>query len=161
MKRYMHEKVYKKLMEEYEEMIGPKKREISAALHEAAKHGDFRENAEYDAALFDRNLLAARVKQIQDAMNNIEIIKEINQDPSRVTIYTEVTVLDLDTDEESVYKIVDDFSVKDNYISYQAPLGRALLGKEEGDLVEVKLPNGNERDLEIMKINPVQIEELL
>ncbi len=122
---------------------------IVAAIAEARSHGDLSENAEYDAAKEEQGLCEARVKDIEAKLATANIIdvtklKPAGNAPLKVVFGSTVTVVNEDTDKEVTYKIVgeDEADIEHNLISYRTPIARGLLGKVEGDEVEIQIPRG-------------------
>lgn len=119
---------------------------VSAAIAEAREHGDLKENAEYHAAREQQGLIEARITQIEHLLGAVQIIDVTKLNPSGKIIFgTTVTVLNLESDEEVTYKIVghEEADVKQNKISVNSPIARALIGNTEGDEVVVAAPGGN------------------
>ena len=123
------------------------------AIEEARAHGDLKENAEYHAAKEKQSLIAAQIATIEDKLSRIQVIDPLELDLEKVVFGATVELLDLDTDDEVTYQIVgsDEADVTKGLISYDAPLARALIGKEEGDDVQVKTPKGI-REYEVVGI---------
>jgi transcription elongation factor GreA len=119
--------------------------EIVKAIAEAREHGDLRENAEYHAAKEDQGMVEAKIKQIENKLANAQVI-DVTQMPNngKVIFGSTVKLQNHDTDEEEQYQIVgeDEADIKENKISVTSPLARALIGKFEGDDVDVDTPNG-------------------
>ena len=119
---------------------------IVEAIAEARAHGDLKENAEYHAAREEQGLSEARVRDLESKLSNAQII-DISTIPAgdKVIFSSTVTIINVDTDETFTYKIVgdDEADIKDQKISYQSPIARALIGKEVGDVVVVKTPSGD------------------
>lgn len=127
---------------------------ITQAIAEAREHGDLKENAEYHAAREQQGMVEARISQIEGTLSHAQIIDVTKLSPNgKVVFGATVTILNLDNDEEITYKIVgdDEANVKENKISVNSPISRALVGKEEGDEVVVKAPSGN-IDYEIVAV---------
>jgi transcription elongation factor GreA len=124
-------------------------REIEAAL----EHGDLRENAEYHAAKERQAALDARMRFLESKLARAEVIDPTTIKSDRVGFGATVTVLDLETDEQSVYAIVgeDETDVERGKVSINSPIARVLIGKQAGDDVVLKLPKGD-RELEVVKI---------
>lgn len=118
---------------------------IIAAIAEAREHGDLKENAEYHAAREQQGFCEGRIQEIEGKLGDAQVIdvKSIAH-TGKVIFGTTVTVLNLDTDEEKTYKIVgeDESDIKAHKISVTSPIARALIGKEEGDVVVVAAPGG-------------------
>lgn len=114
------------------------------AIEEARAHGDLRENAEYHAAKEKQAMIAAMISDIEDKLSRAEVVDPTTITSSRIQFGATVTLQDEDSDEEIVYKIVggEEADAKAGLISYDAPLARALIGKEEGDTVRFDAPKG-------------------
>jgi len=125
---------------------------VIRAIAEAREHGDLSENAEYHAAREKQSFIEGRVKELEAVISLAEVI-----DPSKlsgaVKFGATVTLVDEDTDEEKTYQIVGETEadIERNLLNIRSPLARALIGKEEGDSVEVKTPGG-QRSYEVLKI---------
>lgn len=127
---------------------------ITKAIADAREHGDLKENAEYHAAREEQGLVEARVSQIEGALSHAQIIDVTKLNPGgKIVFGATVVVLNLDTDDELTYKIVgnEEADVKQNKISVNSPIARALIGKEEGDEAIVQAPSGN-IDYEIIEV---------
>ena len=140
-----------------EELQNLKKKErptVIKAIEVAREHGDLKENAEYHAAKERQGHIEGRILELQDKLGRAEIIDCSQVDCDRVVFGTVVTVLDLDTDEEAVYQMLgpEEADVAKGSISVLSPIGHAMIGKEVGDEVTVKVPSGV-RQLEIVDIN--------
>ncbi|MFN2287453.1 MAG: transcription elongation factor GreA [Chromatocurvus sp.] len=119
---------------------------ITQAIAEARAHGDLKENAEYHAAREQQSFAEGRIMEIENKLAGAQVIDVTQIDPSGKVIFgTTVTLLNMDTDATVVYRIVgdDEADVKNNLISVSSPIARALIGKEEGDVVVVKAPGGD------------------
>lgn len=119
---------------------------IVEAIAEARAHGDLKENAEYHAAREEQGFTEARIRDLESKLSNAQII-DIKAIPpgDKVIFSSTVTIINVDTDETFTYKIVgdDEANIKEQKISYQSPIARALIGKEIGDVVVVKTPSGD------------------
>ena len=128
--------------------------EIIAAIAEARSHGDLSENAEYEAAKEKQGFIEGRIAELENKLSLAQVIdpKEIHAD-GRIVFGTTVTVLDLETDDETTYQIVgdDEADIKEFKISVNSPIARAMIGKEEGDIAEVQAPSGV-REYEILTV---------
>ncbi|MDO5641772.1 MAG: transcription elongation factor GreA [Paracoccus sp. (in: a-proteobacteria)] len=125
---------------------------IIAAIAEAREHGDLSENAEYHSAREKQSFIEGRITELESVISRAEVI-----DPTKlsggVKFGATVVLLDEDTDEEKTFQIVGEHeaSLEKGLINMRAPLARALIGKEEGDLVEVQTPGGL-RSYEILSV---------
>mgnify|MGYP001421086134 FL=1 len=131
-----------------------KRLEIIAAISEARSHGDLKENAEYHAAKEQQSHNEGRIQEIEDiiARANVIDVTKINND-GKVIFGSTVFLQNLDTNENINYKIVgkDEADLKKNLLFFKSPIGKGLIGKNKGDLVEVSTPAGV-KNLEIMDV---------
>ncbi len=135
----------KTLREELHRLKTVDRQRISAAIAEARAHGDLRENAEYHAAKEQQGMMEARVRDIEAKLSNSVVIDVTKMEPTGKVIFgTTVDIVNVDTDQRVTYQIVgeDEADIKQGKISNTSPIAKALLGKEEGDTVEVQTPNG-------------------
>ena len=144
-----------KLKEELIFLKEKKRPQIVEAIAEARSHGDLKENAEYHAAKEQQALIESRVIAINDliARANVIDVTKIDND-GKVIFGCTVKVQDLDLNKEISYKLVgqDEADIGKNLIFYKSPIGKALIGKNKGDMVSVKTPSG-ERNFEILDVN--------
>ena len=126
---------------------------VIAAISEARSHGDLSENAEYHAAKERQSLIEGRIAELEDKLARADVIDTSRLKGSTVKFGAKVTVLDEDTEETFVYKIVgdDEASVAEGKISISSPIARAMIGKTKGDMIEVTAPGGA-RSYEIAKV---------
>jgi transcription elongation factor GreA len=134
-----------KLREELHHLKNVARREVSQAIGVARAHGDLRENAEYHAAKEQQAFMEARIRDIEHKLAHAHIVdlsKTTNN--GKVVFGCKVTLINLDTDQEVIYQIVgeDEADLKQNKISITSPIARALIGKLEGDSVDVHAPSG-------------------
>ena len=143
-----------RLREELQHLKKTARPAIIAAIAEARAHGDLRENAEYHAAREQQGFTEARIRHLESVLSGAHIIDvgKVNAN-GRVVFGATVTLADLDSGEETRYQIVGDpeADLKHHRVAISSPLARALIGKQEGDEVEVQAPGGN-RALEIISI---------
>ncbi|TGD70973.1 transcription elongation factor GreA [Mangrovimicrobium sediminis] len=134
------------LRQELERLKKVERPRISAAIAEAREHGDLKENAEYHAAREQQSFAEGRIMEIESKLSNAQVI-DVTQIPKtgKVIFGTTVDLINLDTDATVTYRIVgeDEANVKQNLISVGSPIARALIGKEEGDVVVVRAPGGD------------------
>ena len=133
------------LKSELENLKNIQRPKIVEAIAEARSHGDLKENAEYHAAKEQQALIESRVIAINDLIaraNVIDVTKIENL--GKVIFGSTVHLNDLDSDEKLIYKIVgkDEANIKEKLIYFQSPIGKGLIGKIKGDLVEIKTPSG-------------------
>ncbi len=134
----------KKLEDELQDLKVVQRREIAQKIKEAREQGDLSENAEYDAAKDEQRDIEARIEQIEKILKNAEVVLDEEIDLTRISIGCVVRVLDIEYDEEEEYKLVgsSEASSLQNKVSNESPIGRALLGAQVGDVVEVEAPAG-------------------
>ena len=143
---------FKKLDDELKHLKSVERPAIIRAISEAREHGDLSENAEYHSAKEKQSFIEGRIKELEGAISLAEVI-----DPAKlsgpVKFGAKVTVVDEDTDEEKTYQIVGEYEAKieDGLLNIKSPIARALIGKDEGDSVEVRTPGG-EKSYEILSI---------
>lgn len=153
----MTEQGAEKLRLELEDLKKVQRPRIVQAIAEAREHGDLKENAEYSAAREQQSFCEGRINEIEGKLSNAQIIDVTKIPPTgKVLFGTTVTIINLDTDQSMKYQIVgdDEADVKSNKISVNSPIARALVGKEEGDVVVVKAPGGDV-DYEIDKVEHI------
>ena len=134
-----------KIKEELIFLKEKKRPEIVASISEARSHGDLKENAEYHAAKEQQSHNEGRIQDIEDiiARANVIDVSKINNE-GKVIFGSTVLLQNLDTNEKLDYKIVgkDETKKKKKLIYYRSPIGKGLIGKNKGDLVEIKTPAG-------------------
>ena len=134
------------LREELNELKSVIRPRISAAIAEAREHGDLRENAEYHAAREQQSFCEGRITEIESKLADSEIIDVTKiESTGRVIFGSTITLSNVETDESVTYKIVgeDEADVPSGKISVVSPIARAVMGKNEGDGVVVKVPAGD------------------
>lgn len=125
---------------------------IIRAISEAREHGDLSENAEYHSAKEKQSFIEGRIKELEGVISLADVI-----DPKKLSgsikFGATVTLVDEDTDEEKTYQIVGEYeaSIEKGLLNIKSPIARALIGKEEGDSVEVRTPGG-EKAYEVLKV---------
>lgn len=143
-----------KLREELVDLKTVKRPAIIEAIAEARAHGDLKENAEYHAAREQQSFAEGRIKEIEGKLANSQVIDVASLNAGgKVVFGSTVQLLDLDSDEEITYQIVgdDEADLKANRISFGSPVAKALIGKHEGDEVDVNTPKGI-KEYEILKV---------
>ena len=134
-----------RLREELKRLKTVDRPKIVQAIAEAREHGDLKENAEYHAAREQQSFAEGRIVEIEGKLAEARVI-DVTTIPAngKVIFGTTVEIYNLDTEASQTYKIVgdDEADVKVNKISVNSPIARALIGKEEGEVVVVKAPNG-------------------
>jgi transcription elongation factor GreA len=143
-----------KLRAELDELKTVKRPKIIEAIATARAHGDLKENAEYHAAREQQSFAEGRIKEIESKLSNAEVIDvtKINAN-GRVVFGATVILADEDSGEEVTYTIVgeDEADIKQSMISVTSPIARAMIGKEEGDLITVEAPAGN-KNYEVVEV---------
>jgi transcription elongation factor GreA len=126
---------------------------IIQAISDARTHGDLSENAEYHAAKEAQSMNEGRIAELEDKLSRAEVIDVSKLSGDTVKFGAQVRLVDEDTEEEKVYRIVGDVEadVKEGRVSISSPIARALIGKSVGDTVEVTAPGGA-RSYEILDI---------
>ena len=134
------------LREELDRLKRVERPRVTQAIAEARAHGDLKENAEYHAAREQQSFMEGRIMEIEGKLGNAQVIDVTTiARTGKVIFGTTIDLLNLATDETVTYRIVgeDEADVKRNLISIGSPIARALIGKEEGDVVVVKAPGGD------------------
>ena len=133
------------LRAELNELKSVRRPAIIEAIAEAREHGDLKENAEYHAAREQQSFCEGRIQDIEGKLSNAQIIDVTKMTNNGKVIFgTTVTILNLDNDEETTYRIVgdDEADIKSNLISVNSPIARGLIGKEVDDVVNIQTPAG-------------------
>ena len=142
------------LREELRHRKGELRPKIIASIDEARSHGDLRENAEYHAAREQHGFNEGRISEIEAKLADAQVV-DVTQLPKsgRIVFGTTIDLADTDSGDELCYQIVgeDEADIKKGLISVNSPIARALIGKNAGDVVQVKTPGGT-REFEIMKV---------
>jgi transcription elongation factor GreA len=133
---------YQKLKDELERLLKVERPKNIRDIAEARAHGDLSENAEYHAAREKQSFIEGRIQEIQSKLAVADVIEPSKINQSKVAFGARVKVLDTGADEEYEFVLVgpDEANVKSGKISISSPVGRALLGKEVGDVAVVKAP---------------------
>tara|TARA_Y100000590_G_scaffold285891_1_gene321685 strand:+ start:34 stop:510 length:477 start_codon:yes stop_codon:yes gene_type:complete len=144
----------KKLKDELISLKEKKRPEIIAAIAEARSHGDLKENAEYHAAKEQQSHNEGRIQEIEDVIaraNLIDVTKLAND--GKIIFGSTVHLQDLDTKEKINYKIVgkDEADINKKLIYFKSPIGKGLIGKNKGELVEIITPSGK-KNFEVMDV---------
>jgi transcription elongation factor GreA len=142
------------MREELKRLKGVDRPRVIQAIAEARAHGDLKENAEYHAAKEQQGFIEGRIKDLEGKLSHAQIIDVTEMTSTgRVIFGSTVVLADEETGNEITYQIVgeDEADAKSGLISYTSPIARALIGKEEGDVVTVKAPGGD-RSLEILEV---------
>ncbi|MAJ02800.1 MAG: transcription elongation factor GreA [Rickettsiales bacterium] len=135
---------FKKLKLELEDLKNTQRPMVIKAIAEAREHGDLSENAEYHAAREKQSFIEGKIGDLESKVSRAQVIDTTSLNNSRVTFGTTIELLDLETNSNHVYTIVgvDEADIEKQLISVNAPLSKAMINKEVGDVVEVSTPNG-------------------
>lgn len=135
---------YSKLEEELKYLKGPKKMEVAERIKVAREFGDLSENSEYDDAKNEQALLELKIQEIESMLRLAQVVDDDEVSTRKVGIGTQVTVHDFEFDEDITYGIVGatEVDIKNNKISNESPVGKALIGAKKGDEIDVETPGG-------------------
>jgi transcription elongation factor GreA len=133
------------LKAELKQLKSEERPKVVEAIEEARAHGDLSENAEYDAAKEEQGFIEGRIQELEALISQAQVINPADLSGDRVKFGATVTIYNLDTDEESTYKIVgnEEADIKENKISYSSPIAQALIGKEVAEEVNIETPGGD------------------
>lgn len=147
----------KKLEDELHDLKVVKRKEVAGKIKEAREQGDLSENAEYDAAKDEQRDIELRIEELEKLLKNAEVVVEEEIDVNKINIGCKVKLLDVEYDEEMEFYIVGSTEANSlqNKISNEAPVGRALIGKSVGDVVDVETQAGiiQYKVLEIQRVS--------
>ena len=145
------------LVEELKTLKSVARPTVIKAIAEARAHGDLKENAEYHAAKDQQGFIEGRIKELEGKLSNVQVIDVTEIDAhGRIIFGSTVELLDENTGQDITYKIVgeDEADIKNGLISFSSPIARALISKNEGDVVEFRAPDG-ERSYEVIEVRYV------
>jgi transcription elongation factor GreA len=147
---------YNQLKQELDALRTVKRKEISDKIRVARGFGDLSENSEYDEAKNEQAMVESKIATLEEQLKKARLIEKHEISTDSVSIGTVVTILDMEFDEEMTYRIAS--SVESNHssmetITDESPVGRALIGHEVGDEVEVVVPNGSKLRFQILDIS--------
>ena len=147
----------KRLEDELQNLKVVRRKEVAAKIKEAREQGDLSENAEYDAAKDEQRDIELRIEELEKLLKNAEVVVEEEIDVNKINIGCKVKLLDVEYDEEMEFYIVGSTEANSlqNKISNEAPVGRALIGKSVGDVVDVETQAGiiQYKVLEIQRVS--------
>ena len=134
----------KQLEEELEYLKTKKRKEVSEKIKVALGFGDLSENSEYDEAKNEQAQVEARIVSVENMLKNAIVIDESERDTSKVELGSTVTIHDIEFDEDITYKIVGSTEADpdEGRLSDESPLGKSLMGKAEGEMIDVDAPAG-------------------
>ncbi len=143
---------FKKLDAELKQLKSVDRPAVIRAIAEAREHGDLSENAEYHAAREQQSHIEGRIKELEGVIGRADVV-DVSKLSGAIKFGAKVKIVDEDTDVEKTYQIVGEpeADIDKGLLNLKSPLARALIGKEEGDSIEVKTPGG-EKYYEILSI---------
>lgn len=149
---------YNKLQAEVKNIKEVKRPRVVKDIEEALEHGDLKENAEYHAAKEQQKLIDNRLAELAELIGSAKIVDPTELEHTKVSFGSTVVVRDVESEEEFTYTIVGGCESNPDMglISFNSPLARQLLGREEGDDVKVQLPNGK-KEFEIVEVRYQEI----
>ena len=144
----------RRFREELEHLKTTVRRQLSERLRFAIQQGDLSENADYHKAKEDQSFLEGRINELEHILQDVVIIEDLKRKPDIVSIGSTITVLFDGEDDEETYWLVGPAEANPNegLISFESPLGEALMHHHSGDDVEIELPNGLKSKIKIIKI---------
>lgn len=144
---------FERLQEELKNLKSVERPKVIEDIAAAREHGDLKENAEYHAAREKQSFVEGRIAELEDKLSRVDVIDPKKISGDTVKFGATVKVVDDETEEESVYQIVgeDEADFANGKLSLSAPISKALIGKNIGDVVEVKTPKGS-KSYEVLEI---------
>jgi len=141
---YLTSEGLEKLKAEFQQLISVERPSISKQIAEARDKGDLSENAEYDAAKEAQGLLELKISKLEDMIANARIIDESRINTTHIQIMNKVKLKNLSNDSVVEYTLVGETeaNLREGKLAAATPIGRALIGKKKGDVVEVNVPSG-------------------
>ena len=151
---YYTDKGLKNLRKKLDHLKDIERPNASKAIGEARDKGDLSENAEYDAAKEAQGMLEMEISKLEETLSNARIIDESKLDSSKILIHSKVKIKNLTNSATMEYKLVaqSEANLAQGKISVDSPIGKGLLGKKNGDIAEIAIPNGNVK-FEILEIS--------
>lgn len=142
--QYVTQETLEQMKAELQRMKAVDRPAASRAIAEAREKGDLKENAEYDAAKEAQGMLEARIAALEGVMATVRVLDISSIDTSKVSILTQVTLTNLKTNKQVIYKVVSEkeADLKAGKISVTSPIGKGILGKKVGETAEVQAPAG-------------------
>ena len=134
----------KRYEDELHDLKVNRRQEVAAKIKEAREQGDLSENAEYDAAKDEQRDIEAIISELEAILKNVEVVDELDASSDRINIGSTVTIRDLEFGDEETYKIVGSTEANSlkGTISNESPVGRELIGKGVGAIIEIEAPGG-------------------
>ena len=141
---YYTEGGLQRLKDELRQLKTVERPSVTRQIAEARDKGDLSENAEYDAAKEAQGLLEARIAKLDNVIANARVVDESKMDNSKAYILSKVTIKNLTNNMMLMYQLVaeNEADIKSKKLSIESPIGKGLLGKELGDVVEIEIPSG-------------------
>lgn len=134
----------KRYEDELHDLKVNRRQEVAAKIKEAREQGDLSENAEYDAAKDEQRDIEARISELEAILKNVEVVDELDASSDRINIGSTVTIKDLEFGDQETYKIVGSTEANSlkGTISNESPVGKELIGKGVGAIIEIEAPGG-------------------
>ena len=147
----------KQLEEELQDLKVVKRKEVAQKIKEAREQGDLSENAEYDAAKDEQSDIELRIEELEKILKNAEVVVEDEVDLDKINIGCRVKLYDCEYEEELEFQLVGSTEANSlqGKISNESPVGQALIGRREGELVEVEMANGTKAEYRVIEIQRV------
>lgn len=141
---YMSREGIEKLKKELKHLLDVEQPRLSNKLASAREYGDLTENAEYEAAKEEMNLLLNRITRLEETLSKAQIFDPKGIDPDEVTLLSTVELLDLKRDKKVSYTLVSpaEVDIEQQKISAKSPVGKALIGRRAGDELSIEVPAG-------------------
>ena len=143
----------KKLEDELHDLKVVRRKEVAGKIKEAREQGDLSENAEDDAAKDEQRDIEARIEEIEKILKNAEVVVEDEVDYEKISVGCKVKVLDMEYDEEMEFQLVGSTEANSlqGKISNESPVGKALIGAKQGDVVDVEMADGDVMQYKVLK----------
>jgi transcription elongation factor GreA len=150
----MTKKAYEEFQEKLKYLKTVRRKEIAKAVGEAREHGDLKENSAYHEAKQEQGLNEARIRELEEKLNNVQVVDENAGPKDIVRLGSTVRLKDMKSGYEMEYTIVSELEadIFQNKISTSSPVGEALIGCKKGEVIEVEVPAGTVK-YEILSIN--------
>ena len=144
---------FEKLRKELDHLIRTERPKAIKAIELARGHGDLTDNAEYDVAREHQSFLEGKIKDLKEKLSGCQVVDYPTVAPARITFGARVSVEDLSTREQFTYELVGPYEsdLKRGLVSVTSPLGRGLIGKGEGEQIQIETPGGI-REIQVLEI---------
>lgn len=148
------------LESEIENLRMNRRKEVAQKIKEAREQGDLSENAEYDAALEEQSEIERRIGEIEEILKYAVVVSSEGVSKDTVTLGSTVVLYDEEYEEELEYKIVGsaEADLDNNKLSQESPVGRALMGRKEGEVITAATPSGDLK-FKILSVNKDKTEK--